>query len=191
MLLVIKGFACRYKLRADGTRQIVAYLLPGDMCDPDGPLLDRADHFVGTLSACTVATVPREALVTVMQDFPAIARAVRIASLVDEATLREWLLNVGRRTAEERLAHLFCEVLLRMRAVGLVDGNRCDLPATQTDLADTTGLSVVHVNRVLQEMRRQRLIALSAGKLEILDLPRLRALAEFKPNYLHLEEQCA
>jgi len=125
----------------------------------------------------------------ILEWHPAVARSLRISTLVDEATLREWLLNVGRRTAVERIAHLFCELLLRLQAVGLVSENSVALPLTQVDLADTTGLSTVHVNRALQELRRQGLIELTRGRLTILNQPRLRALAEFKANYLHLGER--
>ncbi|WP_238291148.1 Crp/Fnr family transcriptional regulator, partial [Methylobacterium longum] len=108
------------------------------------------------------------------------------ATLVDEATLREWLVNVGRRSAEERIAHLMCELLLRLRAVGRTAGDGYALPITQEDLADTTGLTSVHVNRTLGSLKQRGLIALSGRQLRILDLAGLETLAEFKPNYLHL-----
>jgi CRP-like cAMP-binding protein len=111
--------------------------------------------------------------------------------LVDEATLREWLLNVGRRSSIERLAHLFCELHLRLRAVGRADEDRFDLPVTQQDLADTTGMTSVHVNRLLRELRQKGLIELRHKHLTILDLPRLRELAEFRSGYLHLGERAA
>jgi CRP-like cAMP-binding protein len=126
-----------------------------------------------------------------LQHHPAVARALRMGTLVDEATLREWLLNVGCRSAVERIAHLFCEVLLRLQAVGLASEDSYALPLTQAELGDTTGLSNVHVNRTLQELRRQGLIELKSGRLKILNLPRLRAIAEFKANYLHLGDRAA
>ncbi|CAO4163161.1 hypothetical protein CLBKND_00091 [Methylorubrum aminovorans] len=110
--------------------------------------------------------------------------------LVDEAILREWLMNVGRRSAVERLAHLFCELLLRLKVVGLAEGTGYKFPLTQVDLADTTGITSVHVNRSLRELRQSGLIELEGGRLKILDYAGLRALAEFRANYLHLAD-CA
>ena len=112
-----------------------------------------------------------------------------MATLVNEATLREWLVIVGHRTSDGRVAHLFCELLLRLKAVGRATDDSYELPITRSDLADTTGLSTVHVNRTLQNLRDQGLIELTAGRLKILDIPRLERLAEFKPNYLHLERR--
>ena len=191
VFLVMKGMAFRHKLRATGARQIMAYLVPGDLCDLDVALLSEVDHTITTVSACEVVHLTPEIVADLLANHPQIARGLRKAQLVDEATLREWLTNVGRRSALERLAHLFCELLLRMRAVGLASGDGCDLPVTQADLADTTGLTPVHVNRSLQELRKQGLIELRNKRLKILDLPRLRALAEFRPNYLHLGERAA
>ncbi|CAO4184558.1 helix-turn-helix domain-containing protein [Methylorubrum extorquens] len=190
VFLVLSGFACRHKLRANGARQINAYLLPGDLCDLDVALLDEMDHTITTLSACKVVRLAPELVADLLAHHPRIARALRKNQLVDEATLREWLVNVGRRSAVERLAHLFCEVLLRLRAVGLTTETSCKLPLTQVDLADTTGITPVHVNRSLRELRRRELIELEGGRLKILDYAGLRALAEFRANYLHLAD-CA
>ena len=191
VFLVMEGFAGRLKHRANGARQIMAYLVPGDMGDLDVALLDRMDHTITTLSACKVVRIPPETVAELLEHHPQIARALRMSTLVDEATLREWLVNVGCRSAPERIAHLFCELLVRLQAVGLADDDSYDLPITQGDVADTTGLSNVHVNRSLQELRRQGLIELKGRRLTILNLPRLRALAEFKDNYLHLGDRAA
>ena len=188
VFLIMEGMACRHKSRPNGARQIMAYLLPGDLCDLDVALLNRMDHTITTLSACRVVHIAPEAIVDLLQRHPAVARALRMSTLVDEATLRDWLLNVGRRSSVERIAHLFCELLVRLQVVGLVSENSYALPLTQADLADTTGMSTVHVNRVLQEMRRQKLIELQSGYLKILNLPRLRAVGGFQANYLHLGE---
>ena len=184
--LILDGIACRYKLRASGARQIMAYLVPGDYCDLDVALLKAMDHAIGTLSACQVVRIDLDTIQGLLQRHPGITHALRLATLVDEATLREWLVNVGRRSGEERIAHLMCELLLRLRAVGRTTGDGYALPITQEDLADTTGLTSVHVNRMLRGLRERGLIELSERQLQILDLPGLEALAEFKPNYLHL-----
>jgi len=191
VFLVMEGMACRHKHRANGARQIMAYLLPGDLCDVDVALLNTMDHTISTLSACRVVRIAPETIADILAHHPAVARALRMSMLVDEATLREWLMNVGRRTATERIAHLFCELLVRLQVVGLAHENSYALPLTQADLADTTGLSTVHVNRSLQELRRQGLIEFKSRQLTILNLPRLRAFGEFKANYLHLGDRIA
>lgn len=191
VLLVMEGFAGRLKSRASGARQIMAYLLAGDMGDLDVALLDRADHTITTLSACKVVRIPTNIITQLLQHHPQIARGLRMATLVDEATLREWLLNVGRRSSVERVAHLICELRVRLQVVGFVAENSYALPIRQQDLADTTGLSNVHANRALQEMRRRGLIELKGKRLTILNLPALEALAEFKANYLHLGDRAA
>ncbi|WP_244527004.1 helix-turn-helix domain-containing protein [Methylobacterium sp. 275MFSha3.1] len=191
VFLVMAGMACRHKLRANGARQIMAYLVPGDLCDLDVVLLSRMDHTISTLSNCRVARLAPETMADLLTNHPHIARALRKAQLVDEGTLREWLVNVGRRSAPERLAHLFCELLVRLEVVGCASEDTYELPVTQLDLADTTGLPSVHVNRTLRELRQKGLIELRRGRLRILDLPRLQALAEFRPDYLHLGDQAA
>jgi len=191
ILLVLEGMAFRYKMRANGARQIMAYLVPGDTGDLDVGLLDEMDHGIGTFSTCKVAWIRPETLAGIRQNDPEIARAMRMSTLVDEATLREWLMNVGCRVAIERLAHLFSELLLRLSVVGLASENSYTLPLSQGELADTTGMTNVHVNRSLMELRRRGLIQFSGKTLTILDVPALKALAEFKPNYLHLGERRA
>lgn len=183
MIVVLEGCACRYKLRKNGRRQIIAYLVPGDVCDLDALGLDRMDHAIGTLSNCRVTRVGPD-VVSDLRRRPAVAQALQTAARVDEARLRVWLVNLGCRSAVERLAHLFCELFVRLRDVGLVNGNSYLLPVIQHDLADTTGMTPVHVNRSLGALRRAGLIAHKGKHLTILDLPRLMAVAEFDPGYL-------
>jgi CRP-like cAMP-binding protein len=190
VFLILEGFACRYKQRDNGARQIMAYLVPGDACDLDVALLDAMDHSIGTLSDCKVVRIAPETIQGLLQR-PALAKALRKSMLVDEATAREWLVNVGRRTAVERLAHLLTELHLRLRAVGRADENRFALPLTQQDLADTTGQATIHVNRSLRELRLEGVIELQEKHIAILNLPRLKEIAEFKPGYLHLGERAA
>lgn len=180
--LILDGFACRYKLTSEGRRQIMAYLVPGDFCDLHVFILKSMDHSIATLSPCTVVDIPR-ADVLELTERPAIARALWWAALVDEATLREWLVNIGRREAPERIAHLLYELLLRLRAVGLANGDSYALPITQNEIGDTMGLSTVHVNRSLQSLREAGLITLRGRKLVILDAKRLKEFSGFNPNY--------
>ena len=186
--LILEGFACRYKVLANGTRQIVAYLVPGDFCDLHVFILSAMDHSIATLTRCKVVDIPQYRIFELMNR-PAILRALWWATLVDEAVLREWLVNLGARSAEERVAHLLCELLLRLRTIGLAEGNTYRLPVTQAELADTMGLSSVHINRVLQRLRTHGLIALKGHIITILDVGRLNAFSGFNPNYLHLAEQ--
>jgi CRP-like cAMP-binding protein len=189
--LIMEGMACRHKRLHDGARQIMAYLLPGDLCDLDVALLTRMDHTITTLSACKVVRLPPETVTDVLERHPAVARGLRMSTLVDEATLREWLLNIGRRTPVQRLSHLFCELFERLTVVACVDQEGFALPLTHAELADTTGLSSVHVTRSLQELRQRGLIDLTDGALRILDAERLRTLAGFDVNYLHLGASAA
>ncbi|GJE17886.1 Nitrogen fixation regulation protein FixK [Methylobacterium marchantiae] len=188
IVLITEGIGCRFKQRTNGARQITAYLVPGDTCDLEITLLNRLDHTIATLSACKVARISSTALQEIIANHPAVARAMRISALIDESTLREWLVNIGCRSALERIAHLFCELLTRLRAVGLATEDSCDLPMTQHELADTTGMTTVHVNRSLQELRRRGLIELRGKNLKILDWARLKSLAEFRPGYLRVGE---
>ena len=186
--LILEGFACRYKLLPGGRRQIMAFFVPGDFCDPHVFILKTMDHGIATLSPCQVVNIPRPRILELMER-PAIARAIWWATLVDEAVLREWLVNIGARPAEERVGHLLCELLLRLRTVGLTSDGSYELPVTQVEIADSLGLSHVHVNRVLQRLRADGLITLGQGTLVIPDVPKLEAFSGFNPNYLHLAER--
>jgi CRP-like cAMP-binding protein len=185
--LILEGFACRYKITSTGKRQIMAYLVPGDFCDLHVFILKHMDHSVAALSRCRVVAIPRSRVLE-MTERPAVARALWWAALVDEATLREWLVNIGRRAAAERIAHLLCELLLRLRVVGLANGDSYAFPITQAELADTVGVSAVHVNRSLQVLRDAGLITLRSGQLVILDARRMQEFSGFNPNYLHLDK---
>jgi CRP-like cAMP-binding protein len=183
--LLLSGFAYGYRALADGRRQIVRYLIPGDLCDPRLLLLSVATHTVSTLTATNVVLFGREALLELIGRYPRLGVAMGWLALQDEMIAREWLVNVGQRTALERLAHLLCETFTRMQTVALTDGGRCELPLTQVELADTLALSTVHVNRTLQELRRQGLVSLSSGMLEIHDFAALQSVAMFTGDYLH------
>ena len=183
--LIVSGMAYRQKITESGSRQIVGYLLPGDFCDLHIFILDHMDHTISTLTECLVVDIPRGTILQ-LTERPAIARALWWATLVDEGTLREALVNIGQRRAEERIAHFLCEMLTRLDAVGLVTGNAFDLPVTQLELGETLGLSTVHVNRTLQKLRSRNLITVQRSRVVILDTAALKALCGFNPNYLHL-----
>lgn len=183
-LVVFAGFACRQKRRGSGRRQILSFLIPGDHCDLGAVHAFPLDHTIETLTACRVAQVPRAAYLDLLGQYPRIALALQRARLVEEATTREWMVNLGLRSGVERTAHLLCELMERLGSVGQAWDGRYDLPLTQGDLADALGLSVVHVNRSLQALRRDGLISLRGGCLQILAPQRLSRLAGFEAGYL-------
>ncbi len=187
--LILEGFACRCKSTAEGSRQIMAYLLPGDFCDMHVVVLKQMDHSITTISPCSVVDIPRDKILELLRS-PTLSLALWCCALVDAAVLREWLVNVGQRRAAQRLAHVLCELLLRLRIVGLADKSY-DLPLAQMDLADTIGVSNVHLNRVLQELRREDLISWKDALLTIPDIDRLMTYSGFNPSYLHLGRQGA
>jgi CRP-like cAMP-binding protein len=185
--LLLEGFACRYKVLEDGRRQVVAYFVPGDLCDLRVFILKRMDHSIGAVSASKVATLSPDNVLRLTHTYPTLTRALWWSTLVEEAIAREWIVNVGQRNALERMAHLFCELLYRFRAVGLNEGMSCTLPLTQVELAETLGLSSVHVNRTLQALRKRKLITLENGTLTIENFDELKQLSFFNPDYLHLD----
>lgn len=184
--LILDGFACRYKVLPNGQRQIMAFLVPGDFCDLNVFILDQMDHAIGTISSCHVVDIPRQAIEEITARHPHVTRALWWCALVDEAVLREWLVNLGGRPANQRFAHLLCELFLRLEAVGQVKDNSYPFPFTQADLADCMGLSEVHVHRTLRELRSAELITLKRRTLTILNVDQLKTFAGFNPNYLHL-----
>jgi CRP-like cAMP-binding protein len=187
--LVLDGWGCRYKTLPDGKRQIVSIFLAGDFCDVNAFILRYMDHSVGALTRLKVAVITPEDMRAFSEGRPRIAQALWWEELVAMSIQREWTLNLGQRTAYERLGHLMVELYLRLEAVGRAKDGRCDFPLTQNDLADATGLTAVHVNRTLQELRRDRLIELERKQLHILDLTRLMDVTMFNPNYLHLDRE--
>jgi CRP-like cAMP-binding protein len=187
--VVLSGFACRYKTLRDGQRQITAWLVPGDLCDLHVSILGAMDHSIGTLAPCHIAYIPRSVIEELTSKHPAINRALWWATLVDEGTLREWLVNMGRRPADKQMAHLFCEIFVRLDSIGLVTDNSFEFPLTQAELADTLGISTVHVNRTLQELRDHGLVTIRGKRLTVNDFARLEDFAEFNANYLHLTKR--
>ena len=185
--ILVDGIACRYKLVEGGRRQIVSFLVPGDICDAHGLMTGAIDHSVLSLSETKVALISREAVRAMLDTHPRITRALLFLTLVDESRSREWLANMGRRSPDKRIAHLLCEMLTRLRTVGLADNNRFGFPVTQADLGDTMGLSTVHVNRTLQDLKEKKLIAARRGFFEVLDLTRLHNFCDFNPAYLMTE----
>lgn len=187
VFVIQQGFACRYKLLPDGRLQIVGFLLPGDMCDLRVFLLRRMDHSICALGPVEAALMSPDSVVGLIESSQRLSRALWWTTIVEDSITREWIVNVGYRTAFERVAHLFCEVFWRLEAMGLARGNQCALPLTQIELGDTLALSSVHVNRTLKQMRRDNLVKFQGGELELIDRQAIQMAAGFDPAYLHLD----
>jgi CRP-like cAMP-binding protein len=185
--VMLTGVSCRYKLLSDGRRQILAFEYPGDVTDIYSYVLKRIDHGIGAVTKCSVAHIPHKAIAHLTEKYPNLAYTLWRDSLVDASVAQSWLTNAGRRNALERLAHLICEQFVRLSVVGLAKhGEPSKFYITQTDLADASGLSLVHVNKTLQLLKDQGLIGRNPNLLEILDWEGLKAVAGFDPTYLHL-----
>jgi CRP-like cAMP-binding protein len=184
--LLVQGFLCRYKNLADGKRQIMAFYVPGDIPDLLSLHIDVMDHSLATIVPSKVAFIPHDALGRLIDQNSRIAKALWRDTLIDASTFREWVVNVGSRDAYSRIAHLICEMFMKLKAVGLSNGNSFEFPITQAEIGDATGLSTVHVNRSIQELRKNGLIILEKSRCTIPDLSRLEEAAMFDPTYLHL-----
>lgn len=185
MFVVLEGWACRYKILPSGTRQIMAFLMPGDACDLHIKLLAEMDHSIQTITTALVATVTRAEMQALMHDHPNVAAAMYSAQLVDEGIMRAWIVSMGRRSSIERVAHLICELYLRARSIGLTSDEEFALPLSQLVLADALGMTAVHINRVFKELRLAGAMALKRGSVTILDPSKLIQIAGFDENYLH------
>jgi CRP-like cAMP-binding protein len=189
--LILSGFACVYKMTAHGKRQIVSFSIAGDIPDLQSLHLTVLDTSIGTISPCRVGFIQHEVLRDLCARYPRLAAAFWREALIDAAIFREWVMNVGQREGVSRMAHVLCELLVRLRAVGLAEDHVCDLPITQSEFADALGFTTVHVNRVLQQMRAEGLIVTEGTRLTIPDWERLKQVGEFDPTYLHLEQEDA
>jgi CRP-like cAMP-binding protein len=186
-IILVSGLACSFKILPDGSRQIVAFHHPGDTPDVQSLHLKVMDNSLATISPCRVGYVRHDVLRELCLRYPTVAAALWKATLVDGSIYREWLSNLGQRKAPARMAHLFCETFLRKKMIGDASGESCDFPLTQGELSDALGISVVHVNRTLMQLRSAGLADLSGGRLVILDWQRLRVFAQYDTTYLHLE----
>lgn len=180
-----RGYAARYKETVTGGRQIVAFHIPGDLLDIQHLLLERADHSVDTITPARVGWIVKRDLLAVASARPNIGKALWRDTLIDASIFREWVLNVGRRDARSRVAHMICEFVARSEAAGLGDRHRFELPFTQAQIGDATGLTSVHVNRTLKALDREGAIERDRAQFSVLSWERLCAIADFDPAYLH------
>jgi CRP-like cAMP-binding protein len=186
VFLVLQGVACRYARLPSGRRQILSYLVPGDLCGIRACVLGHADHSVASISRLEATFLPRASVAELTSRFPQLLRAFWTRTMVEDLTMREWLMNVGHRPAFERMAHFLCEMFTRLEAAGLTNGDSCELPLRQGDLADALALTSVHVNRVLMMMRRLKLVTFQQHHLVIHDFEALQRAAGFSPDYLQI-----
>lgn len=187
--LILSGYAVRSKIVATGGRQIVSIHIKGEMVDLQNSLLKKADHSVQMLTQCKVALVRRENVLKLAMERPMVARAMWIDTLVDASIFREWIVNVGRRDARTRIAHLLCEFSLRLKVAGLGENTRYELPMTQEQLGDATGLTSVHVNRTIKVLEQDQLIErFNPRSIHVGDWRKLAEAGDFDTNYLHLSE---
>lgn len=183
--MVLDGWACRYKELRDGRRQILSLFLPTEICDANVFMLRVMDHSVGALTDLTVAEITAADFRAAISDDGRLAHLLWFSELRAISVQREWTANLGMRGARERIAHLLCETFHRLRHLGMTDGDGCDFPLTQVELAEATGLTPVHVNRMLQLLRAAGLIEIGNRRLRVPDLAALEREASFDPTYLH------
>jgi CRP-like cAMP-binding protein len=186
-MLMVEGIMGRYKDMRDGQRQITEVHIAGDFADLHGFLLKRLDHDLLAMTDCTVSWVTHDALEKVTEDHAHLARMLWFSTCLDAAIHRAWAVSLGRRDAAARLGHLMCELQIRLQIVGLADENGYALPLTQADLAECLGLTPVHVNRVLKDLRERDLLTFRNGRVRIHDFDRLGRIAEFTRDYLYLD----
>jgi CRP-like cAMP-binding protein len=186
-ILLLDGLVCRYKDLRNGRRQISAIHCAGDFLDLHGFTLKKLDHDVMTLSRCTVAFAEHTRLTWLTENYPHLSRLLWFSTNLDAAIHREWELSLGQRTGVARLAHLFCELYQRLAIIGLVADQSYAFPINQTELGECLGLTPVHTNRVLKELRERNLATFKNGKVVIEELGALQSLAEFDPSYLYLD----
>ena len=183
--LLLRGIAYRQKLLRDGSRQIISFHMPSEFVDLQNGLLRLADHSVQSLYRTELAMIPRTALMDIADRRPSVRMAMWIDTLIDASIFREWVVNVGRRDARTRIAHLLCELALRLERNAPRQVELLNFPITQEQLADATGLTPVHTNRTLQSLRREGLIQLNSGLLRVLDWEGMREIGDFDELYLH------
>lgn len=185
VFLILEGWAYRYKLLEDGRRQIIAIFLPGDLCDLNVYILKEMDHSIAALTPVRIARISEQRLAQTTDDHPRVMRALWWESLVGAAIQREWTVTIGQRDAYESLAHLLCELYLRLRMVRLVSNRSCGFPLLQKDMADALGLTPTHLGRVVRKLNQSGVAEVGRRKLVIHDLRALQRIAKFNPNYLH------
>lgn len=185
-MLLLDGFAFRSKFAADGSMQIVETNLAGDFVDLQGFILRRLEHQISAASPCHVALAPHPELKRITDRFPRLTRVLWFQTLVDASIHREWMLVLGKKRSRARIAQFLCEMHARLRLVGRGSSSAYALPLSQSELANITGMTAVHLNRSLKELRDAGLVTFRNGQVDLHDLEGLKRLAQFDPHYLHV-----
>jgi CRP-like cAMP-binding protein len=186
--MLVDGYLFRHKIGAEGKRQIVSWHVPGDIPDLYSLHLRPIDHNMTALGPAVVSFIPHEPFIAMLNSSPSLTHVFWRETLVDAAAFREWVVSLGRRDAQARIAHMLCELLIRLRVVGLARDDSFQFPASQVDVADATGMTPVHANRMIQQLRADGLIAWDGPTIRVLDLDRLKSVAEFDDGFLHLRK---
>lgn len=184
VFVMLEGWAMRYKVLPNGSRQIMAFLMPGDACDLHIGLLAEMDHSIQTITGARVATISRVQMDELLDHHRGIARAMYIAQLADAGTLRAWIVSMGRRSSVERVAHLICELFVRAHWTDMTAAD-FEVPFSQIVLADALGMTPVHINRMLRDLRNRDIISLRRGSISVINPSALASVAGFDENYLH------
>lgn len=187
--LLIDGTAARYKMTEEGTRQITALHIAGDFVDLHAFLLKTMDHGIVALSPCTVLLADHSALKDITEKAPHLGRMLWLETLIAGSIHRAWMVAMGRQSKASHLAHILCELFVRLQVVDRVDGMSFQFPLSQSEMADVMGLSLVHMNRVIQALRKENVMCMENQMVTILDWPRLQEIAEFDPLYLNLWQE--
>ncbi len=183
--LLLDGIAYRYRMTDGCRRHILSFHVAGDILDLASLLLGKLDYDIGLLTQGSVALIPHAVILSWMERLPRLGQLLWRDTLLDAAILGEWVVNVTQRTAHARIAHLLCELTTRMRVADPAKGTACNLPVTHLDLADATGLSSVHVSRILRDLRDQELLTRRESSLVVRDWEGLKRIAEYDQTYLH------
>lgn len=186
-ILLLDGYACRYKVGSHGQRQIISFHFPGEILEVYASVRATADHGLAALTRCRIAKIRHSAIPDLFAERPAIARAFWADALADAAIALEWVMTIGRRDGPARVAHLFCELATRMKAIGRYHDGRFEFPVTQVDLADATGMTPIHMNRILHRLRADGILSLNRHSVTIHDWTRLSSIGDFDPSYLGID----
>ena len=189
--LLLSGFAMRHKEAGNGGRQILSIHMKGDVLDLQNSLLGIADHNVQMLTAGEIGMIPVESVRNLAFERPRVGLAMWHETLIEGSIFREWLVNIGRRDARSRIAHLLCEIALRMEVAGIAQSTSYELPITQEQLADSVALTSVHVNHTLMKLEEEGLLTRTKREITVIDWTRLVAVADFEPRYLHFNRKAA
>lgn len=183
--IIVEGFCVRSKTIADGRRQILSIHIPGDLPDLQNLHLPSMDHDLVALSSCTLAFIAHSAIRELIRSRPSVGDIFWRDTLLDAAVFREWIVNVGQRPAHSRLAHIIVELRERLSMIGRVTGNTFPMPLTQEQIGEAMGVTSVHTNRILRQLRLEGVLEIHRGMVNILDEHKLQQLAQFDGRYLH------